>query len=205
MSYAPTVSVIVPTIGRPSLHELLVKDLLPQLGDGDEVLVVGDGEQPRARAIASGIDPRIKYHEYGPTRLWGHPQRNWAMLRVQGTHIYSCDDDDLILPGALERMRQAALEGPDRLHIFRVHHEKSVLPTKQAIELTVVSTQCFFFANIPDRFGTWGKVYEGDLHFIQSAVRAHPEGERALMWRDEIIAVHGIGGTRPCPPGNPDA
>ena len=160
-------------------------------------MVIGDGPQPKAGAIARGLHPQIEYLEYGPTRLWGHPQRNWVMSRAKGTHLYFCDDDDEILPGALDIMRRAASEGPDKINLLRVYHADGVIPRDPYIVMGNVSTQCFLVPNIPSRLGVWGDRNAGDLDFLESSIKKHPLGVKGVVWRQEMIALHGIGGTRP--------
>ena len=84
----PLLSVIVPTVGRPSLART-VRSLLKQ---GDwlpwEAILVGDThapsggpgtwaqQLPTARALAA-TDPRLSYVEHdGGIHMVGHPQRN---------------------------------------------------------------------------------------------------------------------------------
>jgi glycosyltransferase involved in cell wall biosynthesis len=186
----PTLSLIIPSIGRPLLKRLL-DQVLPQLWEDDEILVVGDGPQPSAQAMAEGLDPRIRYYEYGPTRCWGHQQRNWAMLVADKTHIMFLDDDDESRPGAFNVIREVAARHPDKLLIFKTLHQGSPIWKEPEIRVTNVSTQCFVVPNIPERFGTWGSRYAGDFDFIESSVKAHPLGKDGVIFRPEITSVHG--------------
>jgi hypothetical protein len=185
-----SLTIIIPTIGRKSLLEILGQ-IVPQLSKDDRVLVVGDGAQPKAAAMMAGYHAQVAYHEYGPTKCWGHPQRNWAMLLAETTHIWCLDDDDEVLPGAVAVIRQAADDCPGKLLIFKIHHREFVIPKEPEIRLTNVSTQCFVFPNTPDRFGSWGFLYEGDLQFALSSVERHPDKLGGVVWRPEIIAIHG--------------
>lgn len=185
-----TLTIIIPTIGRKSLLTILGQ-IVPQLQKDDVVLVVGDGFQPKAAAMLEGYHPQVQYHEYGPTRCWGHPQRNWAMLLAETTHIWCLDDDDEVLPGALAVMRGAADECPGKILLFKIHHREFIIPDEPVVRLTNVSTQCVVFPNIPDRFGTWGFLYAGDLEFVKSSVELHPDKLAGIAWRPEIIAIHG--------------
>lgn len=188
---APTISIAIPTIGRPTLARL-IQEILPQLGTGDEVLVVGDGPQPGARAIAEGIDPRVRYYEYGPTRNWGYAQKNWAIRISRGDYLYAIDDDDRIAPTALASIRRGAIETGGRPMIFKIHHAGIVIWRDQTVRSGNISTQMLVFPNRAERLGFWGLIYEGDREFAESTLRLWPDG--ALAWREEVIALRGIEG-----------
>lgn len=183
-------SLIIPTIGRPLLKRL-ISQVVAQLDSLDEVIVVGDGPSPEASEQLRGLDSRIHYHEHGPTRCWGHEQRNWAMTIATGTHLMFLDDDDELLPGALGVIRATARKYQDKILIFRMHHGRSVLWIAPRIYLGNVGTQMFVVPNVPGRLGTWGSRYEGDLDFLKSTVSAYPNKENDVIWREEITAIHG--------------
>lgn len=187
-----TLSVMIPTIGRPELKRLL-DEMAPQLAAGDEILVVGDGPQPEAAAMSADYKG-VRYFEHGPDHCWGHPQRNWVMRFVKGSHLMSMDDDDRFAPDGLEAIRRALAESPDRPHMFRMHHEGAVLWREQVVRSGNVSTQMFVTPFVRGRLGKWGRLYEGDRFFIESTLKLYPEGFDALVWRPEITAVHGTVG-----------
>lgn len=179
-------SIVIPTIGRKGLLHVLER-AKPDLGPGDEILVVGDGARPRARAMAEGFHPQVRYLEYGPTRCWGHPQRNFAMLLATGTHLYSIDDDDEPVNGFVQILRKAADEEPSKILVFRIHHREMILPLENSLWEGNVSTQCFLVP-LSAPLGTWGFRYAGDFDFISST---RERSGLELSWRPEIIAIHG--------------
>jgi glycosyltransferase involved in cell wall biosynthesis len=183
-------SILIPTIGRPELKRIL-GELHPQLSEKDEIIIIGDGPQPNACETAKGFDARIKYLEHGPDHCWGHPQRNWAMPKAVGTHIMSFDDDDRCAPTALRDIRKAVLETSVRPLMFREYHEGAIIWNRRAVECGNVSTQLFVTPNVSGRLGIWGRRYVGDFDFICSTLELYPDKEQALVWREEVIAVHG--------------
>jgi hypothetical protein len=183
-------SIIIPTIGRQELRRIL-GELAPQLSPQDEVLVVGDGPQPAAREIAGGFGSRVKYWEHGSDHCWGYPQRNWVMPRASGSHLMFFDDDDRGAPAALQHVRDAARANPGRPLMFREIHEEGLIWGRKRVELSNVSTQLFVVPNDPARLGKWGQRYVGDYDFVVSTLALYPGGEEALVWREEVIAVHG--------------
>jgi hypothetical protein len=192
----PTLSIIIPTIARPLLARIL-REIVPELQGQDEVLLVGDGHQPDAKRTIEGMDPRIKYHEFGPAHCWGHPQRNWAMERTRGSHLASFDDDDALRPGALETMREVISRFPNRPLMFRMEYGAEILWREPTLACGNVSTQMFVVPNVKGRLGVWGERYEGDFDFIHSTAMLYPGKQRSIVWREEVIAVHGMGGSDP--------
>jgi len=90
----PTFTIVTPTIGRPTLKRTL-DTIVPQLRDGDEMLVVGDGPQPAAYEMVRQLNsPLVHYWEYGPVFNYGNPQRNIAIERATAQWLHFIDDDD---------------------------------------------------------------------------------------------------------------
>lgn len=188
-----TISTIIPTIGRPTLTRVLW-EILPQLREGDEILVVGDGPQPVACAMVAGFDKRVIYHEYGPTKDWGHSQRNYAMPHARGQYLFHLDDDDRCAPWALETVRRVAGECPNRPLMFRLFSPAGEeWPRTKTIEPYNVGTQMFVVPNVPHKLGVWGQRFEGDYDFVKSTLALYPED--ALIWRNEWLILYGQNGT----------
>jgi hypothetical protein len=61
-----------------------------------------------------------------------------------------------------------------------------------ALMLGNVSNQNFITPNIKERLGQWGKRYEGDFDFIVSTVELHPSGAKSIVWRPEVLLMHGM-------------
>lgn len=184
----PSVTFIIPTIGRETLLRVL-GEIRSQLSAEDEILVVADGPRPAARAMVEGLDPRIKYLEHGPTKNWGHSQRNFGMWRAKGSHIMTLDDDDRFRSNGLEVIRKAIVETPDRPLIFRMHQSTGLIWEYRWTVIGDVSTQMYVVPNIPDRLGLWGNRYIGDQDFIQSTLALYPKG--SVVWREEAIVLRG--------------
>lgn len=107
----PTVSVIVPTRGRPEMVRRAVASILDQDHDGPiEVIVVHDGEDVVDPGEATGdrVDRTVRAIENSRAPgLAG--ARNSGILAAAGDWIAHCDDDDAWLPGKL-RLQLAAAE-----------------------------------------------------------------------------------------------
>lgn len=189
-----TLSVITPTIGRESLR-LMLERLLPQLGEGDEVLVIGDGPQPHAKAIADKLaSPYVRYWEHGPIMNYGNPQRNLAIAEAKGDYIHFVDDDDMPAKDAVKNIKKAAAEAPGKPIMFRMMHCGTPLWQAPAVICANVSGQMFVIPNVKDRIGKWSGRYEADFDFMKSTLALYPGKDADVVWRKEIICVQGYVG-----------
>lgn len=175
-----------------------MSELLPQLEADDEWLVIGDGSQHEARKIVENRDPHIKYSEFGPTRCWGHEQRNFAIKKAKGTHLWFVDDDDRVLPWALEAIRKRACEYPGRPLLFKsIWTNLRIAWMEREVKIGNVGTNMVVAPNLPSRIGTWGARWEGDYDFISSTVALYPEGGKSVAWCYDILTIYGCGNETP--------
>lgn len=201
-SKAVRFSIIIPTCGRPTLERTLASIAAAGISPADQVIVIGDGTQREARAIAGSYGGRLpmKYlSTLETTATSGNNQRHRGMEYAKGTHLLFIDDDDAYRPGALDIIRTAAEENPGRILIFKMQSQN---PRKHAWApirwidykdpfVGNVGTPMFCIPNIPDRLGRWQQRLElggcGDFNFLESTLAKWPEGKASIVWRDEII------------------
>ena len=108
-----SISVIIPTLGRPTLARAIAS-VRGQMAPGDEILVVYDAaEVPPLKEY----DICVRYMAYGPTRSWGAAQYDYGMDQAQGDWCVFLPDDDYMAPGALDAIRRG-VEGKPGVHIF---------------------------------------------------------------------------------------
>jgi glycosyltransferase involved in cell wall biosynthesis len=106
---APSVSVVVPTRGRPALLRGAVRSILDQDYPGDlEVIVVFDGEEAASLDVTPppGRMVRVLANRRTPGPAGA---RNAGMLAASGSYVAFCDDDDEWMPDKL-RWQVEALE-----------------------------------------------------------------------------------------------
>jgi glycosyltransferase involved in cell wall biosynthesis len=163
----PTISIIVPTSGRPTLTRTLAS-IAPQLRPGDEIIVVRDATGD------SGDTPRTD-----------------AMRRARGTHLAFLDDDDVYLPDGLEKMRRFARANPGRIGIFKMEHHTGTTHWRKdepVLRYMNVSTQNLLVPNVPGKLGRWQKqvqpaspdaTYAGDYVFLTETIAL--QGEEPLF------------------------
>jgi predicted O-methyltransferase YrrM len=172
-----TLSVIIPTCGRPSLALTLSSVAAAGATKADQVIVVGDGPQPAAREIVSRYAKQltITYLETPPTRMVGAAQRNIAVDKATRSHLVFIDDDDTYMPGALAMVRAEAQRHPDRILLFREvssspRHPWGIVWKEKKIELGNVGSQMIVVPNVKGRLGRWPDHRGSDYGFLRSTV-----------------------------------
>lgn len=192
----PTISIILPTQGRPTLERTLdsVRD---QLLPGDEVLIVVDTHE---MPWADWWTIALRVQAYGPQfvaltcdahrRSHGHDQINYGMALATGDYLSFQDDDDVYTPGALAAMREAATEHPGRPLLFRFRSQLGGLVFWRFAGLVAEATiggHCLVVPNDPARLGKWGDHYEGDFSMIVETLALWEPVKP--VWVDHIISV----------------
>jgi glycosyltransferase involved in cell wall biosynthesis len=116
-----TLTICVPTIGRPSLRHTLDSIRRQKLVAGDRVLVVfdshGHGHHYDLQELVEGYG--FEYHEFdGGRHFMGNPQFNHGMTLATTDYFCGLGDDDVYVDGAIERLRKALKPGRVLLHQF---------------------------------------------------------------------------------------
>jgi glycosyltransferase involved in cell wall biosynthesis len=185
-----SLTIILPTIGRPSLKAAL-DSISNQIGRYDQVFVIGDGQYPRCQRLVDSYGIQYAYFELpdGPHNDWGARARNFAIPLAKKGYISFMDDDDCYLPGAFGLIRRAIQEAPGKPFMFRMLHGTTILWAREEVALGNVSTQMTVLPNQQDKLGRFTERYEGDFDFIQSTAGLYARGYDPFTWRKEIIAI----------------
>jgi len=166
----PHISVIIPTHNRPVALGELLEMLVRQSFTDFEVIIVNDCGEPVDHVVS--LYPELRIKLLNNARNVKHVKaRNSALQEAKGEWIMLCDDDDLILPGHMERMVHESADA-DLLYsdveivAFRMAEDKRVrLPQSRrlfAYELdlpqmrrfsTFVSSGCLYRRSIHDEIG----------------------------------------------------
>lgn len=185
-------TLVIPTISRPSLLATLNSLRKQNWQEGDEILVVGDGPQETARCIweASGLPGRFLET---PEQLgsWGHGVRNWVNTNrlAKGDYVAALDDDDVWTPEALDTVRRTVAEAPSRPILFKMAVgtlEGKKLWKDKNLKVGNVGTPMLVAPNDPWKLGTWGTEYGGDGRFIIETCKHYPEGP---VWHEGVLCV----------------
>jgi len=112
LNHNPKVSVIIPTIGRESLIRTL-ESVLNQTYQNLEIIITDDTEGGKAKPLIERYltDPRIKYvintkYKHGPSG-----NKNNGLDNITGDYFTIVDDDDIIMPNAIEELLNVAVRG----------------------------------------------------------------------------------------------
>lgn len=188
-----SLSVLVPTPGRPELENCLLS-LKPQLKPGDECIVIGDtcdGPLPDTEALVRRMGSNFRYlaHNAG-VHDWGHSQMNAGMREATGAALTFIDDDDVWVPGALDVIRQAFSVAPYSAHLFRfvTYHGFLCWVLKGYFVEDYVGGHCLVCPNNPATLGKWSNRYQGDWDFVSGTVNLLG-GEMLIQWHNDIIAI----------------
>jgi len=108
MSFAPEVTVVIPTHARAELLARAIRSVLKQTFENFEIVVVLDGEDPATlRAVERFLDSRIRCVTLDENS-GGGSARNAGVAAAQGEWIAFLDDDDEFQPRKLECQLRAA-------------------------------------------------------------------------------------------------
>lgn len=190
-SAGPTLSIIIPTIGRPTLKQTLDSIRSQQLTDGDEIILVQDGpEKAATRHVFE--ESRLPGKYLGLDRHYGDiggTPRNRGIAEAGGEYLAFIDDDDRYTSGAFDRIRRGAKAHPKRPMLFRMERPgwAPTLWRDKTVRVGNVSTQMFVVPNDPQRLGTWGTQDAGDLAFVCTTLAKYPSG--AIVWIPDIVSI----------------
>ncbi|RDI39990.1 glycosyltransferase family 2 protein [Falsibacillus pallidus] len=99
------VSVVIPTFNRPIQLCELLESLHRQTFQSFEVIIVNDNGA--SVDFVNGLYPELEITVINPPGKLQHVRARIAGVHAaKGTYIMLCDDDDLLLPGHMERMMQ---------------------------------------------------------------------------------------------------
>lgn len=102
MSTEPLFSIITATYNRAHLLPRAVNSVLNQTYRNFELIIVDDGSTDNTEDVCRSFsDPRIKYHKQTPNR-GVLAARNKAFDMATGDYLAILDDDDELVPQALE-------------------------------------------------------------------------------------------------------
>jgi hypothetical protein len=188
----PLVTVIAPTIGRPTLRRLLYSIRSQAPADECEILVVADTYQgkwhPALRPVPALCEQyQARYLEYGELpHCVGHPQRNFGMTKARGKWLMFSQDDAMLAQGAWATIRATLTAAPSVPHLFQVETwQAGVVPKEPLLMLGNVDADCIAVPNHPKRLARWTMRYAGDFDFIADTC---DNWRRREVWVDRLIA-----------------
>ena len=185
-------SVILPTVGRPTLRRTLTSIKSQRGGTTDvEVVVVADQGDSAPRQIfaeeAAG-QPLWRFVEHAPTSGgFGYPQRAHGITVANGSYLLFIDDDDVYTPGAFAKIRSAAAAHPGRILIFRMDIQGIIRWKSPLLHQGNVGMEMVAIPNVPDQLGAFRPPlrYESDFDFIVETVAVQGDP----VWQRDVIVI----------------
>ena len=176
-------SIVIPTLGRPSLVATLAS-----CADADEIVVVLDTARG-CTELPCDLPANAVFTEGNFGVTGGHAGRVHGISLATGTHLAFMDDDDVYCPGVFDLMRDAACNLPV---IFRMdHYSHGILWREPVLRFGNVSTQMYLVPNDPEYLGSWAPHIPGlpepggDYTFMAETV----EKMGGPLWSEAITAV----------------
>lgn len=168
-------TVIIPTIGRPTLAEALASLAPAGLRADDEVIVVADGldlmESVCALVDSVPLPARPRVIAIERAGDYGHTPRNEALEEARGDRIVSLDDDDLAEPGSYDRVRALAEAYPDRPLVLRFEAQDGrVIPYGPYLLKATIGTPAFVPLNIEQKIAPYPPHHGGDWDHIVNTI-----------------------------------
>lgn len=165
------ISVVIPTYNRPGALAELLEALLRQRYEPMEILVVNDGGEPVDGVCAMYPELDVRIIDLPVNRKHVHA-RNAGLAAARGEYVMLCDDDDLILPGHIDRML-VAIQGCDLVYtdveMFDYRHDEhgTRVPISRLLFAyeydreamkkfsTFVSSGCLYRRSVHDHIGAF--------------------------------------------------
>lgn len=110
------ISVVIPTYNRAHLIGRAIDSVLPQLSDGDEIVVVDDESRDNSEEVVRRYGDRVRYFRI-PNRGAGSA-RNFGIAQCHNELVAFLDSDDEWMPGKVRLHRQVMQACPEALFSF---------------------------------------------------------------------------------------
>ncbi len=181
-------SVIIPTYNRPRLLERCVRSVLIQTIPPCEVLVVDDCSPNTDSELICRQFPEVRFLRQDRNRGPG-PARNLGLQLAQGDWVLPVDDDDELLPDAIETVSRSLAELERESSTEYCSIQFACVGSKLGAPFRILTIDDFIQDRIP---GSFPPVLHRE-RFLQSGF-AYPEirigGESVLWW--EVARQYGI-------------
>jgi len=186
-------SYIIPTIGRPGLLPV-ISWLRSNIASEDEVIVIGDGIQFRARGVLSLPDWRFKYYEFGPTNLVGNAQRDFGIERASGDFLAFVDDDDIPADESNEVIHAAIDAHPTYRvpHIFGMKNPGGHILScghREEVGCGRIGGPMFVPPRNLSMLGKWSEPseYTSDWNFVAKTMKKYWDKGEDAFYHSEVI------------------
>jgi len=198
----PTFTVLIGSIGRPSLRQSLDSIARQQRLPGDQCLVAFDAFEQTPSDLAGRVALVESYGEgfaacvYDAGYHWlGVEQINYALrtLPITGSHVFTIGDDDVFRPGVFEELRTFAACDLLRPLLFRFcaphartpPFQRAILPETPVLEPGKTSGCCIALPRAFVRPMTTERIITHDFEWMRAGLALAP----APLWLDYVAVV----------------
>ena len=177
-----SINIIIATTNRPTLRRM-VDAIAEQVTIGDFVTLLFDGVLPDQYPQKVLPCTVISVAELRQQGHWGHGIRSKYQNYLPGDWLWNVDDDDVILPGALDAIRSTCIDSSN-IYFFKFYHatqQKTYWHTAGVHYLGNVGTPSGVIPNqhnLPD----WRPIHGGDGYFMEHCARLLKP-----VWVDRVI------------------
>jgi hypothetical protein len=179
-----SIHVLIATIGNDSIFKIL-SILADQLEKRDYITIVFDAPsvnyykvEKYCNNIKATCNVIMEEKNLG---YWGHGIRN-KHNQLKGDFVFHCDDDDVILPNACNKIRKIC-KNKDMIYIFKIITETGEVVWKRPeIKLNEISTQSGLIPVDYNSQAKWAYQYGGDYVFYKELSEKFP-----MLFIPEII------------------
>ncbi len=178
----PTISVVIPTLGRAALVTRAVKSACDQTFPPIEIIVIVDGSDEETVATLSKVTDSRVHIETLPQRCGGSMARNVGVAIASGTHVAFLDDDDYWLPDRLAHQLPFLLQAQPHLVFGSVVTNDEVHPRRSPREGESIGDYLF----VHDRLFVGGETSAMTSTYLapRDVLLAHPFDTEARYHQD---------------------
>jgi Glycosyl transferase family 2 len=189
----PWLSVVIPTVGRPTLRYTLESIRAQPESEGVEVLVVADtfgGQTPElavARAYVEDLGAAWLEHDAG-LHCVGQPQRTFGASLAKAPWVWFSQDDNIAAEDSFAAI-ETAIEAQPRIRplFFRfVSYWGQTIWREPVLQPGNIDADCLVFPRAIAHEVQWGLRYEGDF---DAAYRACELMGGDVGWCDEVVSI----------------
>lgn len=173
METVPTFNVLVSTIARESL-ENLIDSLSNELTENDCLTIVFDNNTKRDIKNINKIKAKvIIYNEDKKLGFWGHGIRNkYSSLLEKRDFILHADDDDTYFPDSFDKLRKQCINS-NVLYIAKIMRSDKFIIPFDGLQIIIgnIGTPCGIIPYNYNLQSNWGHFYGGDGQFYIDLIK----------------------------------
>lgn len=200
---SPSFTILVGTIGRPSIANLIHSFISQDRVRDDQLIITMDaldmdqGTNDRMEGmIGEGYRDGVSLYQHkAEYHHLGVPQINWAWRNapITGTHILTLGDDDVLIPGAMAKLRKKCAANPGRPILYQfLAPWREILWDRPELIIGRISGCCLAAPiefNISHPTSLTYQEPTHDYEWICGVVRMASKAGREAVWWDEVIVV----------------